>query len=199
MTDADRKIAVVEKEGVCCTIHYYLPTIVIPGDETAEQKVNAEVEKTLNSLLKTLKNNYQNNFEPMMMGALDEYISVSFYQSDNTLSLLFYYTVLAGNGDFVSECKSVNFDRGTAETVTVFDRIKDRTAVINYITANIEAGDEPDLDILHRQPGTGGAALCHAWYIDHNTLTVIYNGETVNTFKVTVTEVHVLDRSLYDV
>lgn len=180
-------------------MRYYHPTLIIPGKEALENKINEEIEKGLNSLLKTVKNNYQKNFVPLMMGDIEETITVSFYQSENTLSMLFYYTTLAGNGDFVSECKSLNFDKTTGDLLTVFDVIKDRDAVIHYITANIEGGEEPDLDILHRQPGTGGVALCHAWYIDQNTLTVLYNGETVNSFRPTIIEVHILNRSLYEV
>jgi hypothetical protein len=43
--------------------------------------------------------------------------------------------------------------------------------------------EEGDLDILHRQPGQGGNALCHGWYIEGQTLSLLYNGKTVDVLN----------------
>jgi hypothetical protein len=195
--EADKKSETVSKGTGSYTVRYYQPAVVLPGNAALESKINEEIGKSLSALLKSIKANYEKNYDPFIMPPMDEEITVSFYQSESTLSLLFHYNILAGNGDHVAEVKSVNLDKNTGAPLTVFDLLKDRGATVNYIIANIDAGEEPDLDIVKREPGNGGVALCHAWYIDQNTLTVLYNGKTVNSANLNLTAVHVLDRTLY--
>ncbi|MBP3321635.1 MAG: hypothetical protein J6M12_04715 [Clostridia bacterium] len=183
VTETERKREIVKKEGdYACSLNYYLPQVVLPGNEAAETAVNQGIQKGLDSLLATLKENYKKNYSGMF-GDIEKEITVHFHKSEHTLSVVFYYTEIAGGGEFVEKCKSLNFDRQNGETLTVFHRLTDREAVINYVTANIDGGEHPDLDILHRQPGQGGSALCHGWYIEGQTLTLLYNGKTVDVLN----------------
>ena len=180
-----------------CTLSYYLPRVIVPADEKVQERINTHIEKEFNSLLKTIQSNYSKNYEPMMMGSLDFEVDVRFYQSNSTISLLLSYTILAGNGDFVDEVLSLNFDKSNGNTLTVFDKLTDHSAAISYVKANIDAGDAPDFDILLRDPSMGGAAFCHAWYINADALYVLYSGKTVDYYRSTVIEVQILNTALF--
>ena len=197
ITPQERKTLQTQKEGGICTLNYYLPRVIIPASAQMQEQINTHIEKELNSLLKTIQSNYSKNYEPMMMGSLDFEVGVRFYQSDSTISLLLSYTILAGNGDFVDEVLSLNFDKSNGNTLTVFDRLTDRNAAISYVKANIDAGDAPDFDILLRDPSMGGASFCHAWYIDGDALYVLYSGKTVDYYTPTVIEVQILNNALF--
>ena len=177
-----RSETVKEELGNACTLKYYLPAVVVPESTAVEQAVNEGIKNGVEGLVNSIKNNYRKNYSGFL-GPIDAEITVRFSQSETTLSLVLYYTVIAGGGEFVEECKSLNFDRQNGESLTVFHRITDKEGIVNYVTANIDGGESPDLDILHRQPGQGGNALCHGWYIDGQTLTLLYNGKTVDVLN----------------
>lgn len=185
VTEAERKRETVKKEGdYACTLNYYLPQVVLPENQAAEAAVNQGIQKGLDALLSTLRENYNRNYSGIF-GDIEKEITVHFHKSEHTLSVVFYYTEIAGGGEFVEKCKSLNFDRQKGESLTVFHRLTDRQGVINYVTANVDVGEHPEAlkNILEREPGQGGSALCHGWYIEERTLTLLYNGKTVDVLN----------------